>query len=111
MLDGLVKLPSSQLSVYKEIIQGRVLLESHLVVNARREVGMIVRECCHTLLEVEGFTKTDAKNFIHRYFKEEEEDLVQKLLDKLDSDMTLQDLTANPLNSALLCLSLRRLSK
>ncbi|XP_068670283.1 protein NLRC3-like isoform X2 [Montipora foliosa] len=104
VLDGLDELPSTELSIYKEVIQGRVLPESYLVVTARHEVGRTVRECCHTLLEVEGFTKTDAKNFIERYFREGEEDLAQKLLDKLDSDITLQDLTANPLNAALLCL-------
>ena len=103
VLDGLDELPRSELSIYKEIIQGRVLPESYLVVTARHEVGMTVRECCHTLLEVEGFTKTDAKNFIQKYFRERE-DLAQKLLDKLDSDITLQDLTANPLNATLLCL-------
>ena len=104
VLDGLDELPSSQLPIYKEIIQGRVLPESYLVVTARHEVGVTVRECCHTLLEVEGFTKTDAENFIRRYIGKEEEDLAEKLLDKLDSDRTLQDLTATPLNAALLCL-------
>ena len=103
VLDGLDELPSSQRQIYKEVIRGRVLPGSYLVVTARHEVGMTVRECCHTLLEVEGFTETDAKNFIRRYFKEEE-DLAEKLLDKLDSDRTLKDLTANPLNTALLCL-------
>ena len=104
VLDGLDELPSSQLTIYKEIIQGRVLPESYLLVTARHEVGMKVRECCHTLLEVEGFTKSDAKQFIQRYFREEEENLAKKLLDKLVSDRNLQDLTANPLNAALLCL-------
>ena len=104
VLDGLDELPISQLPIYKEIIQGRVLPGSYLVVTARHEVEMTVRECCHTLLEVEGFTKTDAENFIRRYFGKEEEHLAEKLLDKLDSDRTLGDLTANPLNAALLCL-------
>ena len=104
VLDGLDELPSSQFSIYEEIIQGRVLPDSYLVVTARHEVGEKVRKCCHTLLEVEGFTKTDAKKYIKRYFRDEEEDLAKRLLDKLDSDITLQDLTANPLNTALLCL-------
>ena len=104
VLDGLDELPSSQLTIYKEIIQGRVLPESYLVVTARHEVGVTVRECCHTILELEGLTKTEAKNFIQRYFREEGRDLAEKLLDKLDSDRTLQDLTTNPLNAALLCL-------
>ena len=103
VLDGLDELPSSQLSIYTDIIQGRVLPECYLVVTARHKVGLTVRECCHTLLEVEGFTETDARDFIQRYFKEEE-DLAKKLLDKLDSDLILQDLIANPLNTALLCL-------
>ena len=103
VLDGLDELPSSQLPIYEKVIQGRVLPESYLVVTARHEVGMRVRECCHTLLELEGFTKNDAIKFILRYF-EEEEDLAEKLLDKLDSDRTLEDLTANPLSAALLCL-------
>ena len=49
VLDGLDELPSSQLPIHKEIIQGRVLPESYLVVTARHEVGMTVREYCHTL--------------------------------------------------------------
>ena len=102
VLDGLDELPRNQLSIYTDIIQGRVLPDSYIVVTARHEVGVNVRECCHTLLEVEGFTKTDAKEFILRYFKEEH--LAEKLLNKLDSDMSLQDLARNPLNTALLCL-------
>ncbi|XP_074630893.1 uncharacterized protein LOC141889495 isoform X1 [Acropora palmata] len=102
VLDGLDELPRGQLSIYTDIIQGRVLPESYIVVTAQHEDGMKVRECCHTLLEIEGFTKTDAKEFILRYFKEEH--LAEKLLNKLESDMSLQDLTRNPLNTALLCL-------
>ena len=104
VLDGLDELPSGQLSIYKEIIQGRVLPDSYLVVTARHEVGVTVRECCHTLLEIKRFTRTDAKNFIQRYFREEEAGLAEKLLEKLDSNRSLQDLTVNPLNTALLCL-------
>ncbi|XP_015772428.1 PREDICTED: protein NLRC3-like [Acropora digitifera] len=103
VLDGLDELPSSQLSIYKDIIQGRVLPECYIVVTARHEVGMKVRECCHTLLEVEGFTKTHAAAFIKKYFGKQEY-LAEKLLDKLYSDRSLQDLTRNPLNTALLCL-------
>ncbi|XP_068745827.1 NLR family CARD domain-containing protein 3-like isoform X2 [Montipora capricornis] len=103
VLDGLDELPTHKLPVYKEIIQGRMLPKCHLVVTARHEAGIEVRECCDTLLEVEGFTENDAKDFIWRYFKTEEH-LAKKLLDKLRSDASLGELTANPLNTALLCL-------
>ncbi|XP_067029147.1 protein NLRC3-like isoform X5 [Acropora muricata] len=102
VLDGLDELPRGQLSIYTDIIGGRVLPDSYIVVTARHEVGVKVRKCFHTLLEVEGFTKTDAEKFILRYFKEEH--LAIKLLDKLNSDRTLRGLTRNPLNTALLCL-------
>ena len=103
VLDGLDELPTHKLSVYKEIIQGRMLSKCYLVVTARHEAGIKVRECCDTLLEVEGFTKNDAEDFIRRYFKTETH-LAQKLLDKLRTDVSLSGITANPLNTALLCL-------
>ena len=103
VLDGLDELPTHKLPVYKEIIQGRILPKCHLVVTARHEAGIEVRECCDTLLEFEGFTENDAEDFTWRYFKTEEH-LAKKLLDKLRSDASLKELTANPLNTALLCL-------
>ena len=53
--------------------------------------------------EIEGFTEEDARMFITKYFTTME-DLAQKLLNKLKQDKVLRDLTANPLNTALLCL-------
>ena len=103
VLDGLDELPTHKLPVYKEIIQGRVLSKCYLVVTARHEAGIKVRECCDTLLEVEGFTKDDAEDFIQKYFKTQRH-LAQKLLNKLRTDASLSGITANPLNTALLCL-------
>ncbi|XP_068732911.1 protein NLRC3-like [Montipora capricornis] len=103
VLDGLDELPTHKLPVYKEIIQGRILPKCYLVVTARHEAGIKVRECCDTLLEVEGFTKYDAEDFVSRYFKTEQH-LAEKLLDKLRTDASLREVTANPLNAALLCL-------
>ena len=103
VLDGLDELPPSQFPIFEEIIQGKVLPMCYLVVTARHEAGIKVRGCWHTLLEVEGFTNTDAENFINRYFKGKE-GLAKELLHKLNSDETLQELAANPLNAALLCL-------
>ena len=103
VLDGLDELPTGKLQDFREIIQGRMLPKCHFVVTAREEAGIKVRECCHTLLEIEGFTKEDSRKFITKYFKNME-DLAEKLLEKLKQDKILRDLTANPLNTALLCL-------
>ena len=91
------------LPAFKEVIQGRVLQKCHIVVTARQEVGMEVRECCDTLLEIEGFTKDDAREFIVKYFKDDAH-LAEKLLIKLELDKNLAQMTESPLNTVLLCL-------
>ena len=103
ILDGLDELPTSKLPAFSEIMQGRVLSRCHLVVTARHEAGITVRKFCDTLLEIEGFTEKDAKDFIAKYFKTVTE-LGEKLLRKLRNDRSLKDLMRNPLNTALLCL-------
>ena len=103
ILDGLDELPSSKLSEFTNIIQGKVLPLSHLVVTARHEAGIAIRKVCDTLLKIEGFTYQDSKEFIHKYFAGKE-DLAKKLLDKIQNEKRLQEMTANPLNTAMLCL-------
>ncbi|KAL9964239.1 hypothetical protein ACROYT_G027852 [Oculina patagonica] len=105
VLDGLDELPASKLPMVLKIIEGNELPKCHLVVTARKEAGMKVRKFFDVLFEIEGFTKEDAQGFIHKYFKAIcKEDLAQKLLSKLRKDKILKEMTANPLNTALLCL-------
>ena len=103
VLDGLDELPVSLLPAFKEIIQGRMLPKCHIVATARHEVGMKVRQYCDTLLEIEGFTLLDARAFIAKFFKTAPH-LERKLLNKIDCDDNLRQLTKSPLNTALLCL-------
>ena len=104
VLEGLDELPKSRLPEFiAEIIQGRMLPGCHLVVTARHEAGIPVRKVCDTLLEIEGFNPEDVKNFILKYFKGKN-GLSRKLLDKLESDSRLREMSTNPLNTALLCL-------
>ena len=103
ILDGLDELPSSKLPEFTDIIQGKMLPQCHLVVTARHEAGIPMRKVCDTLLEIEGFTYQDSKEFIHKYFAGKE-DLAEKLLDKIQNENRLKEMTANPLNTALLCL-------
>ena len=103
ILDGLDELPSSKLPQFTDIIQGKILPLCHLVVTGRHEAGIPVRKVCDTLLEIEGFTYQDIKEFIHKYFVGKE-DLAEKLLDKIQKEERLREIAANPLNTALLCL-------
>ena len=103
ILDGLHELPSSKRPDFTDVIQGKILPLCHLVVTARHEAGIHVRNVCDSLLEIEGFTYQDSKEFIHKYFAGKE-DLAKKLLDKIQNEKRLNEMTANPLNTALLCL-------
>ena len=103
ILDGLDELPSSKLPEFTDIIQGKILPLCHLVVTARHEAGIPMRKVCDTLLEIEGFTYQDSEEFILKYFAGKE-DLAEKLLDEIEKEERLKEMTANPLNTALLCL-------
>ena len=109
VLDGLDELPNERWSEVEQLIQGRsaIFSQCHLVVTARHEAGIKARKSCDTLLEIVGFTKSDACNFILKYFKakgKEGEKMAQTLSNRLEEDESLEELIANPLNTALLCL-------
>ena len=109
ILDGLDDLPRGKLPELQDIIKGKstMLHKCPLVVTARHEAGIEVIKNCDTLLEIEGFTTTDASEFIKKFFEgkgEEGAKTAQNLLDKLEEDQSLKELIANPLNAALICL-------
>ena len=109
VLDGLDELPSGKLPELQDIIKGKstMLHKCSLVVTARHEAGVEVVKYCDTLLEIEGFTSTDASEFIKKFFEgkgEQGAKTAQNLLDKLEEDQSLKELIANPLNTALICL-------
>ena len=103
ILDGLDELPASKAPVISKLVTGKVLPECYIVATTRHEAGIKLRKCCHTLLEVEGFTEKHASEFIAKYFKGKSE-LAEKLLARISKDKNLQEMSANPLNAALLCL-------
>ena len=103
ILDGLDELPSGKLSMFSELIEGRVLPRCHIVATARHEAGKEVRKCCDVLLQIEGFTEEHVKGFVTKYFKERT-DLATKLSQRMSRDKNLREIAANPLNTALLCL-------
>ena len=103
ILDGLDELPSSKVPMISKILEGKVLPKCYIVATARHEAGIKLRKCCDTLLEVEGFTKKHASAFIAKYFRGRSE-LAEKLTARISQDKILQEMCANPLNTALLCL-------
>ena len=104
VLDGLDEVPASKLPVFIEIIQGRrELPKCRVLATAQYKAGIKVRMHFDTLLQIEGFTKEDTREFIFKYFKDNK-NLAKELVSKLESDKNLKEMAANPLNTALLCL-------
>ena len=105
VLDGLDELREDLLDGFLPLIQGKVFADVYLMLTARHEAGMRVRRYCDTLLELVGYTKDDVESYIKKYFiSHEDQSLAEKMIKQLIRDKQLAELTANPLNTALLCL-------
>ena len=105
VLDGLDELRQDLFQSVLPLIQGKVFSNTYLMLTARHEAGTRVRRYCDTLLEIVGYTDSDADSYIKRYFsKHDDPSLADRMIEKLNKDEQLRQLTANPLNTALLCL-------
>ncbi|CAH3120235.1 unnamed protein product, partial [Pocillopora meandrina] len=105
VLDGLDELPQNLFEEFFPLIRGRVLPLTYLIITARHEVGINVRLHSDALFEIKGYTKEDADSYIKKYFScHNKSRLAGKLIRKINDDSQLRELTANALNTALLCL-------
>ena len=102
VLDGLDEADAQTLEMCFKLIQRKQLPGCYLVLTTRHEAGKIVRPYTDTLLEIVGFTTTDAERYIKKYFRHGQQ-LAEGLISKLIVDKDLRELTQNPLNTLLLC--------
>ena len=109
VLDGLDEADPQTLEMCLKLIQRKQLPGCYIVLTSRHEAGSKVRPYTDTLLEIVGFTTTDAECYIRKYFQqlkehaENAEHLAEELISKIRFDMQLKELTQNPLNTLLLC--------
>ncbi|XP_068756018.1 protein NLRC3-like [Montipora capricornis] len=111
VLDGLDEADPQKLAVYFSLIQRKLLPGCNIVLTSRHEAGIKVRPYSDTLLEIVGFTGSDAECFIRKYFRhavQMGEKLINVLWHPYDADEhtegNLNELTKNSLNTLLLCL-------
>ena len=102
VLDGLDEVDPQKLETYLKLIQKKQLPGCYIVLTSRREAGSKVRPYTDTLLEIVGFTPTDAKFYTRKYFQHAEI-LAEQLISKVELDEDLREITKNPLNTLLLC--------
>ncbi|XP_067039944.1 protein NLRC3-like isoform X2 [Acropora muricata] len=101
VLDGLDEADPGKLILFHKLIQRKLLPGCFIVLTSRHEVGSNIKPYTDTLLEIVGFTTTDAECFIRKYFQQSEH-LAETLIAKVRFK-NLKELTRNPLNTLLLC--------
>ena len=102
VLDGLDEADSQKVRMYLRLIQREQLPGCYIVLTSRPKVGQVVRPYSDTLLEIVGFTRTDAEGYIRKYFQRRGH-LAEKLISKLIVDKDLRELSQIPLYTVLLC--------
>ena len=102
VLDGLDEADPQRLEMFLKLIQRKQLPGSYVVLTSRHEVGKKARPYTDTLLEIVGFTRTDAECYIRKYFQHAEH-LAKQLISRVEFDKDIRNLIQNPLNTLLFC--------
>ena len=108
ILDGLDELPQESEQFVDKLLQRRILSFCYVLATSRQERGIDVRRkyCFHILLEIKGFTESDAFEYIRKHFKNVDpmhSSKGESLIEEIEDNTLLHALRNNPLNLLLLC--------
>ena len=108
ILDGLDELPQGSEQFVDKLLQRRILSFCYVLATSRQERGIDVRRkyCFDILLEIKGFTESDAFEYIRKHFKNVDplhSPKGESLIKEIQENTLLHALRNNPLNLLLLC--------
>ena len=108
VLDGLDELPQESEQFVDKLLQRRILSFCYVLATSRQERGIDVRRkyCFDILLEIKGFTESDAFEYIRKHFKNVDplhSPKGESLIKEIQENTLLHALRNNPLNLLLLC--------
>ena len=109
ILDGLDELPKTSESHVDSLLNKQILPFCYVLATSRQERGIVVRREVDfdMLLEIEGFTREDAFDYIRKHFKNAGLEHVltgERLIKEIKENTLLDALCNNPLNLLLLCI-------
>ena len=109
ILDGLDELPLASESHVDKLLHKKILSFCYVLVTSRQERGIAVRRKVNfdILLQIEGFTREDAFDYIRKHFKNAGPEHVlngERLIREIEKNSFLHALRNNPLNLLLLCI-------
>ena len=102
IFDGYDEYPEKlrQNGFVSDILQRKALPNCRLVVTSRPHASACLRKYCDRYIEVLGFTKEDRQSYITSYLKEKQD--VDKLVQYLDTHLTINSLCYIPFNMTVL---------
>ena len=108
MLDGLDELPKDSERYVDKLLQRRILSFCYVLATSRQERGIDVRKKYgfDILLEIKGFTESDAFEYIRKHFNNVgplHSSKGENLVKEIKENTLLHALRNNPLNLLLLC--------
>ena len=103
VVDGLDEITEAAAEHVMNLLKGKCLRKCYVVATSRQDKGLKVREYFDTLLEIKGYSESDIKKYVTRYFQDNDPSLAKRLLENLETDINIRTLATNPLNTALLC--------
>ena len=108
ILDGLDELPKDSERYVDKLLQRRILSFCYVLATSRQERGIDVRKKYgfDILLEIKGFTESDAFEYIRKHFKNVgllHSSKGESLIKEIEENTLLHALRNNPLNLVLLC--------
>ena len=108
ILDGLDELPKDSERYVDKLLQRRILPFCYVLATSRQERGIDVRKRYgfDILLEIKGFTESDAFDYIRKHFRNVgplHSSIGESLIKEIKENTLLHALRNNPLNLLLLC--------
>ena len=109
ILDGLDELPEMSESCVDRLLQKRIFPFCYVLATSGQEKGIVVQKKVNfdMLLQIEGFTREDAFNYVRKHFKNAGPENVsngERLITEIQTNTFLDALWNNPLNLLLLCI-------
>ena len=103
VVDGLDETTENATEHVMNLLKGKCLKKCYVVATSRQEKGQEVRKYFDTLLEIKGYSESDIKKYVTRYFQDNDPSLAKRLIENLETDINIRTLATNPLNTVLLC--------
>ena len=106
ILDGLDELPKMSENCVDKLLQKKIFPFCYVLATSRQERGIVVRKKVYfdMLLQIEGFTREDAFNYVRKHFQNTGPENGERLITEIQTNSFLDALWNNPLNLSLLCI-------